>query len=120
MGFLGTITQYLSARLSLAGLEAKEAGAQYGGAACMIVGGLFVAVLGYVFLVMTAIFAIAAAFHGNNAWIVVMGITAVIHLAGAGALGYLGWRRIRVGAFFSTIEEFKKDKEWLNNLSNNR
>ena len=117
---LRSVLRYLSARLSLAGLEAKEAGAHYGIAAALIMGGLFVGVLGYMFLVTTAVFGIATAFEGKHAWIWVMAGVAILHLAGAAALVSLGFRRMRGGTFSTTLDEFKKDKEWLHNLANKR
>jgi uncharacterized membrane protein YqjE len=119
-GLLRSMLRYLLARLSLAGLEAKEAGAHYGIAAGLLVAGLFVAVLGYVFLVTTAVFGIAAAFDGRHVWIWVMAGAALLHIGGAVALIVCGVRRMRTGAFSSTIAEFQKDKEWLNHLANNR
>ena len=119
-GLLRNVMQYLSARLALAGLEAKEAGAHYGVAAVLIAGGIFVAVLGYVFLVTTAVFGIAAACGGKHAWIWAMAGAAILHLGGAAALIFLGYRRMRTGAFSSTREEFNKDKAWLNHLANKR
>lgn len=119
-GFLGTAAKYLTARLALAGLEGREAGAHYGIAAAMIAGSLFVAVLGYVFLVITAVFGIAAAFDGKNAWIAVMGGAALLHLGGAVMLVVLARRRLKTGAFSHTLEELKKDHSWLTNLANKR
>lgn len=119
-GFLAGVAQYFTARLTLLGLEAKEAGAHYGIAAAMVAGALFVTVLGYVFLVITAVFGIAAAFDADYAWIVVMGAAALLHLGGAAALVFFAWRRIQTGAFSITLEEFKKDQEWLTKLANKR
>ena len=119
-GLLGSSLRYLSARLALAGLEAKEAGAHYGAAVALMVVGLFIAVLGYVFFVTTMVFAIAAAFDGKHAWIFVMAGAALLHIGGAAALMIVGARRMRTGAFSNTMEEFKKDKQWLTNLANNR
>ena len=61
-----------------------------------------------------------AAFDGNHAWIIVMGGAALLHLGGAAVLVFLARRRIRAGAFSNTLEELKKDRQWLNKLSNNR
>ena len=116
-GFLAATTRYFRARLTLVALEAKAAGAHYGLAAAMVVGALFVAVLGYVFLVITAVFAVAAGFDGDHAWIIVMGVAAVVHLGGAALLVFLAWRRVQGGAFDETISEFKKDQQWLNRLT---
>lgn len=119
-GLLAAAIQLLGAKLKLAGLEMKEAGALYGVAAAMIAGGLFAAVLGYVFLVITAVFGIAAAFDSDHAWIAVMGGAALLHFGGAVALVLLARRRVQAGVFSSTLDEFRKDQEWLTKLANTR
>ena len=101
-------------------MEAKEAGAHYGVATGMIAAALFVAILGYVFLVLTAIFGIAAACDARYAWIWVLGGAALLHLGGAVALVLLARRRLRIGAFSLTLEEFKKDQAWLSRLASTR
>ncbi len=116
-GLLAHLLGYLKARLSLAGLEAKAAGAHYGVTAVMFAGALFIAVLGYVFLVITLVFAIAAAFGGGRSWIVVMGAAALLHLGGAAFLVWLARRRCTTAAFEDTRAELKKDQEWLNHLT---
>lgn len=116
-GLLATILQYLKARLTLATLEAKAAGAHYGLAGVMVAGALFIAVLGYIFLIVTAAFAIAAAFGGGSAWIAVMGGAAFLHLGGAGLLLWLARRRCKTGAFEDTLAELKKDQQWLTHLT---
>ena len=85
----------------------------------MICAGLFAAVLGYIFLVITVVFAIAAAFDNEHAWLWVMGGAALLHLGGATVLVLIAIRRLKAGAFSHTIEEFKKDQTWLRNLANN-
>src|SRR5438105_904875 len=59
-GWIDGALQYLKARTALLLLEAKRAGVQYGVGLALGAGGLFVAVLGYMLLVITAVFAIAA------------------------------------------------------------
>lgn len=115
--WLATLLQYLKARLTLAGLEAKEAGANYGVAAAMVAGALFIAVLGYVFLIVATVFAIGAAFGGGSAWIAVMGGAALLHLGGAGLLLWIARRRCKAGAFENTLAELKKDQQWLTHLT---
>jgi uncharacterized membrane protein YqjE len=119
-GFLSCIAQYVSARLSLIGIEAKDAGLLYGTAAAMVAGALFVAVLGYIFLVITAVFGIAAAFDAKHAWIVVLGVAAALHLGGAVVLVLLARQRVKGGVFASTLEELKKDQTWLKTLASKR
>ena len=118
-GFLGSVAQYCRARLALVGLEGKTAGLRYGIALALVAGGLFVGVLAYVFLVITAVFGVAAAWDWRHAWIVVLGIAALLHLAGAVALIFVAWREIKRGAFEVTLREFKKDQEWLSQWTKN-
>lgn len=115
--FLAAMAHYCRARITLAGLEAREAGARYGLAAVMFAGALFIAVLGYVFLVITLVFAIAAAFDAPHAWLWVMAAAAFLHLAGAAALVFIAWSRVRAGAFPATLSEFRKDQQWLSLLA---
>ena len=116
-GLIAAALRYLKARVTLAGIEAKAAGAHYGIAAAMVAGALFIAVLGYVFLVLTVVFAIASALGGGRAWIAVMGGSAILHLAGAVLLVWLASRRCKTGAFEDTRTELKKDELWLSHLT---
>ena len=116
-GFLAATLRYLKARLTLAGMEARAAGAHYGTAAALVAGALFIAVLGYVFLIITLVFGIAAAFDGASAWIAVMGAAALLHLGGAALLLWVARRRCKGGAFDDTLAELKKDQQWLNQLT---
>ena len=117
-GLLDRVAQYFKARLALLILEAKSAGIQYGIGVALGAGGLFVAVLGYVFLVITAVFGIAAAWSWRHAWIVVLGVAALLHLCGAVALILIAWHKFKGGAFETTIEEIKKDRAWLKQRAN--
>lgn len=116
-GLLGTVAQYLKARLALLSVEGKSAGRQYGLALALGVGGLLIAVLGYVFFVITAVFGIAAAWDWGYAWIVVLGVAALLHLGGAVTLVLLARQLIKASVFEGTIEELKKDQEWLTQLT---
>ena len=116
-GLLANTLGYLKARLALAALEARAAGAHYGITAAMFAGALFIAVPGYVFLVLTAIFAIGAAFGGGGAWIAVMGAAAILHVGGAALLVWLALRRCKTGVFEDTRAELKEDQQWLTQLT---
>ena len=105
--------RYLKARLSLAGIEAREAAGKYGGAAALATGGFVLAIFGYVFLIICAVFGIAAAFDNEHAWILILGIAALLHIGGGLALFFLAWNRAKGGAFAVSIEELKKDQSWL-------
>jgi len=108
--------RYLKARAVLAGEEAKTAGLQYGIAAAMVVAGLCVAALGYVFLIVTLVFAIGLAFRSNHAWVVVLGVAALVHLGGAVGLVLLAKKRVGDAPFPETLAEIEKDRLWLRQL----
>lgn len=116
-GFLSAAAHYFKARFQLLTVEGKSAGLRYALALALGVGGLFIAMLGYIFLVITAVFGVAAAWDWRHAWIVVLGITALLHLGSAVALVLLAWHRIKAKSFEGTIEELKKDQEWLTQLT---
>ena len=114
---LAATVRYVKARLALAGIEAREAGAHYGLAALMAGAALFIAVLGYVFLIITLVFLIAAAFDSEHAWLGVMAAAALLHLTGAATLIWLALRRVRQGAFPMTLAELQNDQQWLTELT---
>lgn len=118
-GLLAALIRYFKARAALVGIEAKEAGANYGMAVAFVAAALLLGLLAYVFLIITAVFGVAALFEGRHAWIWVMGATALIHAAAAGLLIFIAMRRFKTGAFPLTFEEFSKDQKWLTRLSNN-
>lgn len=116
LALIAEALRYLKARAVLAGEEAKEAGVQFGVAAAMVAAALFVAVLGYVFLVVTAVFAVGLVFHSNHAWVAVLGVAALLHLGAA--VGLVLWAKKRVGdsPFPETLAEIEKDRQWLRQL----
>lgn len=116
-GFLAALVGYFKARATLAGIEARAAGLHYGVAAGLAVVALFLVTLGYVFLILSIVFAVGAFFEGDGAWIAVMAVAAILHLAGAGVLAALAWRRVGAALFPATLEELEKDQEWLKMLS---
>jgi len=119
-GLLAAFIRYFKARATLLGIEAKEAGINYGVAAAIVAAALVLALLAYLFLVIAAVFGVAALFENRNAWIGVMGVTALLHAIGAAALIFIAWRRFKSGVFPITLDEFSKDQQWLTRLSNNQ
>jgi uncharacterized membrane protein YqjE len=112
-GYLGALATYLRARLQLAGLEAKEAMVHYAIIAGLLAGTLVVAVFGYFFLVLFAVFAISWAIGGANTWIWVTLGAAVVHFALALGLILVARAKFTTPMFTATLEEFKKDNQWL-------
>jgi uncharacterized membrane protein YqjE len=104
---------YLKARLELAGLEGKEAAIQLAIILGLAVGALVLVVFGYFFLILALVFLIALAFDNPHAWIWVLGGAALLHLLGAGLLLLFAKMRLGTPFFPLTLEELKKDQEWL-------
>ncbi len=114
---LAAATQYFSARLQLLASESKEAGVHYAITAALAVGALFVMILGYVFLVVSIVFAIAAAFDNEHAWIWIMAIAAAAHFGAAYVLALMAYKRVFTAVFPETLAELQKDSTWLNTLT---
>lgn len=115
---LGAKLAYLRARLELAGLEGKEALANYAIILALAVTALVVVVFGYFFLVIALVFLIAWACGGGNAWIWVMLGAGVLHFIGAAALALVAKTRLSRRMFAATLDEFKNDQEWLTTRAN--
>lgn len=104
---------YLRARLELAGLEGQEAAIQLGVALAVALCAIVALIFAYFFLVTATVFVIALAFGGGNAWIWVLFGAAFVHLCGAAALGLFARFKLAGPFFPMTLEELKKDQEWL-------
>jgi uncharacterized membrane protein YqjE len=116
---LGAAIRYLKARVALFSIEAKEAGMHYGMAGAFVAAALVLVFLGYLFLIITAVFGIAALLGGGNTWIAVLGVAALLHLGGAVGLVFAARNKVKEGAFPVTAEELTKDREWLTSFSKN-
>ena len=103
---------YFHLRAQLALLEAKEAGSRYALVAGLFAAAAFLALLGYLLLVLTAVFAIAAVMDGPNVWLKVLSGATVLHLIFALLLALVAKARLKAGIFEKTQEEFQKDKPW--------
>ncbi|MEO8351829.1 MAG: phage holin family protein [Chthoniobacteraceae bacterium] len=108
---------YAKARLALVGIEGKEAAIHYAVILGLVLAAAVLSVFGYVFVVITIVFAIAAAAGGGNAWLWVVGSAALLHLAVAAGILFFAWRRLKAPMLEFTLEELRKDKEWLNDLA---
>lgn len=112
-GFFAAFSAYLRARLQLAGLEAKEAALHYAILIGLLIFGLILVLFAYFFFCFGLIFAIAALIGTKHAWIWVTFGMALLHLIGAGVCIVLAKVRLSVPMFTATLEEFRKDQEWL-------
>lgn len=115
---LGAKLAYLRARLHLAGLEGKAAATHYALILALAIAALVVAIFGYFFFVIALVFLIAWACGGGNAWIWVTLGAACVHFIGAATLLVIAKAKLSQPMFAATLDEFKKDQEWLKNPAN--
>ena len=112
VALLASLAGYIRARLELAGIEGKDAAAICIKVAILLVVALGFLAFGYAFLWIGLIALIATISHLPWGWMVLA--VGLLHLlAAAGAVwvvAYL-WNK---PVFPATLEEFRKDQEWLN------
>lgn len=116
-GFAAGVAEYIRVRFTLAGIEAKEAGIHFGILAGLLVAALVMVFIGYLFLCLAAIFAIAALLPGPHTWIWLTFAVALLHFGVAIAALLIVRARITTPVFSVTLDEFKKDQEWLNSTT---
>jgi len=111
--FIGTGMDYLGARLQLAGLESQEASAHYLKIVILAAAAVFAVLFGYFFLWAAVVFIIATLFHVQ--WMWVMLGCAILHLVAAAICLGVAYNKLKTPMFTATLNEFKKDREWLSN-----
>jgi uncharacterized membrane protein YqjE len=114
------VAAYFQARLTLAGMESKEAAIHYAMLLAFAVGALVLCAFGYVFFVIGLVFAIAWFFEDPSKWIWVMLGVGVLHFAVAIVCVLIARAKIFVPMFRDTISELRKDQLWLSRLNEKR
>ena len=84
----------------------------------LAIGALVISVFGYLFLVIAVVFLIAWACGGGNAWIWVTLGAAFVHFLGAATLLVVAKGKLSQPMFAATLDELKKDQQWLKNPAN--
>jgi len=106
---------YLRARLSLAGIEAKEAAVHFGIILGIFVLAVAVIVFGYLFLCIGVTVLIARVLDVSVGW-VILGLAVIHFLVALGAIIF-AVTRLKTSVFKSTLTELKKDQQWLSQTS---
>lgn len=114
---LSAFSEYFATRFRLLAAESKEAAVIWAIVLGLAAAALFVIILGYFFLVIAIVFAIALHFDSEIAWILITLSAAVFHLLAAAALGFLAYSRISLPLFSRTSGEFRNDALWLQTLT---
>jgi len=123
-GFIGSLVALASAladffesRAALFATESKAAGVQFVLIALCLVGALLFFAFGYVFLLATAVVAIAHLASVSWLWIALD--AAALHILIALIFLVIALNRIKKPIFRETATELKRDREWLKNLETN-
>jgi uncharacterized membrane protein YqjE len=115
LALLGAVADFFESRLALAAKESKSAGLQI----LILIGSLLFAavlcVMGYVFLIVSAIAGLAHLAGTSWPWIAL--IVGVVHFIIALVFLLIARSRISKPMFRDTVDELKKDREWLKNLN---
>jgi uncharacterized membrane protein YqjE len=124
-GFIGSLVALASAladffesRAALLATESKVALIQLLVAAVCLVTAILFFAFGYVFLVATAVVAVAQ--MTNVSWLWVALVAAGIHFLIALIFLLVAGSGIKRPIFRGTLEELKRDREWLKNLEANQ
>lgn len=115
IGYASSLAAYLRARLALAGLEAKEAVVHYLIIFALAAAAVTAVLFGYFFLIMAIVFGLAALIGGAYTWIWLTFVVALVHFGGAAAALWMAKGRFTQPMFGATLNEFRKDQEWLSN-----
>ena len=112
LALLASLAGYSRARLELAGIEGKEAVAIYFKVAALLLVALLFLAFGYAFLWIGLIGLIASFSHLHWGWMVLA--VGVLHLLGVAGCVVCVCGLWKKPVFAATLEEFRKDQEWLN------
>jgi uncharacterized membrane protein YqjE len=115
LGLISAVAEFFESRFILLAQESKSAAVQV-----LILVGCFIAalalcVMGYVFLIVSAVVGIAHLL--GTSWPVVALVVALVHFIIAGVLLVVARSRITKPMFQDTRGELKKDREWLKTLN---
>ena len=120
-GFLGSlialasaIADFFESRAALLATESKAALFQFLVAAVCLVAAVLFFAFGYIFLLATAV--VAVAHMANVSWLWVALAAAGLHFVIALVLILVAVTGIKRPVLRGTMEELKKDREWLKNL----
>jgi uncharacterized membrane protein YqjE len=115
LALLTAVADFFESRLALAARESRSAGLQI----LILVGSLLFAgvlcVMGYVFLIVSAIAGLAHLAGTSWPWIAL--IVGLVHFIIALVFLLIARSRISKPMFRDTVDELKKDREWLRNLN---
>jgi uncharacterized membrane protein YqjE len=115
LALISAVAEFFESRLALAAQESKAAALQILILLGCVIAALALCVMGYVFLIVSAVVGLAHLL--GTSWPVVAMVVALVHFIIAGVLLLVARNRITKPMFRDTVDELKKDREWLKNLN---
>jgi uncharacterized membrane protein YqjE len=114
LALASALAEFFESRFALVAQESKAALVQVLVLAACLILALFLFVLGYVFLISSAI--VGVAHLAGISWVWIALAAAGVHFLIALVLLLVARSRITKPVFRATLAELKKDREWLKNL----
>jgi uncharacterized membrane protein YqjE len=114
LALASALAEFFESRFALLALESKAALVQLLVLAACLIFALFLCVLGYVFLISSAIVGLAHLVRISWLWTALA--AAGVHFFIALVLLLVARNQISKPLFRATVTELKKDREWLKNL----
>ena len=115
LGLISAVVELFESRFVLLAQESKSAAVQLLILVGCVIAALALCVMGYVFLIVSAVVGIAHLL--GTSWPVVALVAALLHFIVAGVLLLVARSRITKPMFRDSIDELKKDREWLKTLN---
>ena len=115
LGLISAVVAFFESRFVLLAQESKSAAVQLLILVACVVAALTLCVMGYVFLIVSVVVGIAHLL--GTSWPVVALVVALLHFIIAGVLLLVARSWITKPMFRDSIDELKKDREWLKTLN---
>lgn len=115
LGLISAVVAFFESRVFLLAQESKSAAVQVLILVGCVIAALALCLMGYVFLIVSAVVGIAHLL--GTSWPVVALVVALLHFIVAGVLLVVARSRITKPMFRDSIDELKKDREWLKTLN---
>jgi uncharacterized membrane protein YqjE len=114
LALISAVAEFLESRFALVAQESKAAALQMLILVACVIAASALCVMGYVFLIVSAVVGLAHLL--GTSWPVVALVVALVHFIIAGVLLLVARSRITKPMFRDTVDELKKDREWLKTL----
>ena len=115
LALISAVVAFFEGRFVLLAQESKSAAVQLLILVGCVIAALALCLMGYVFLIVSAVVGLAHLL--GTSWPVVALVVALLHFIIAGVLLVVARSRITKSMFRDSIDELKKDREWLKTLN---